>query len=109
MEKRTFRRVGCNFQSLMKKVDEDKADASKTAINDISEGGVRLSSKHAVSFSDQFYITLKVSFWKMVEAAVQPVWVHWVPERRQYEIGARFLYLNNDDRDYIRGYVSGRL
>jgi hypothetical protein len=46
---------------------------------------------------------------KCIEAVAQPAWIREIPTVNQFDIGAKFLSLSEEDRDIIRQFTSGLL
>ena len=98
-DRRTYRRVGCRIPA---------ANDSRAVVSDISEGGPLFSLHRTLSLSESFQVPIKLSE-KILWVRIQPVWVSPAPRSNQFDLGARFIEMHQEDRDAIRDYVARRL
>lgn len=92
------------FHSLAR---ESSAKINETIVRDISEGGVRFRSNQFIPVKDKLLLRLSVPGKKTVEAIAEPQWIREIPSIRQFDIGAKFVSLSNEDREIIRQFVQG--
>ena len=82
--------------------------ASLYQIN-ISEGGVRFRTNRFIPVQNRLLFRLNVPMKKPIEAIAQPAWIREIPNVNQFEIGAKFLTLTQEDKDIIQDFMSGNL
>lgn len=78
---------------------------AETYISDISEGGIRFRADHFIPVRDRLYFNLNIPSKKPVMITAKPAWITEIPSINQYEIGARFDGLSDEDRAEIRDLV----
>ncbi len=105
-DKRQYTRVACEIDSAYQNLDATHAEAhAETITSDLSEGGVRFRAGRFISVHNRLLFRLRIPGQKPIEALAQPAWVREIPSVSQYEIGAKFLSLSDEDRELIRRYV----
>ena len=79
---------------------------SETVVQDISEGGIRFRASHFIPVQNKLLFKIQIPKHKCIEAVAQPAWIRGVPSVNQYDIGAKFLSLSDEDREIIRQFTS---
>lgn len=106
-EKRQHPRARCEFDSSFKNLDLAPASGpSETVVEDISEGGIRFRSGNFIPVHNRLLFRIQIPRQKCIEALAQPAWIREVPHVSQYDIGAKFLSLSEEDREIIRQYTA---
>lgn len=109
-EKRKHPRVRCEIDSSFKNLDLAAVPVpSETVVQDISEGGVRFRAAHFIPVHNRLLFKIQIPRQKCIEALAQPAWIREVPGVNQYDIGAKFLSISDEDRETIRRFTSGAL
>ena len=107
-EKRIYPRVNCEIPSTFRNLDEQgPVTLAETAVNNISEGGVRFRTDKFVALSNRIFVQLNIPKQKPITVRMQPVRIVEDPRFSQYEIGARFVDLSSEDRTIIHHLVHG--
>ena len=107
MENRQFERFNCEIGSTFKNLDAASASpVADTVIQDISEGGLRFRANNFVSVHNKLLFKINIPNRKSIEAVAQPAWIKEIPHLNQYDIGAKFLSLSDQDREIIRQFTS---
>lgn len=105
-ERRRHNRVKCEIEALGRVLSADApAPLWETSINDISEGGVRFKSNYFIPLASKFLIKLNIPSHKTVEVVTQPAWIRELPNVSQYDVGARFVDLGQEDRSILRSFI----
>ncbi len=105
-ERRVHSRVKCELEALGRGIGADSpVSLWETSISDISEGGVRFKSNYFMSVSSKFLIRLNIPRSKTVEIITQPAWIRELPNIKQYDIGARFVGLTQEDKGVLRNFI----
>ena len=107
-DRRKYRRVGCRLPSAMRGIAGAGVEPAKTVVSDISEGGLRFSTQTPVPLTGEFYVSLAMAS-RTVFAKAKAVWMNRLANLNCYEVGACFLDILPDDRNFIRQYVASRL
>ena len=106
-DKRKHPRTRCEVDSSYKNLDLPAAlMPSETVVQDISEGGIRFRSSHFVPIKNKLLFKIQIPKRKCIEAVAQPAWIREVPSVNQYDVGAKFLSLSEEDREIIRQFTS---
>ena len=106
-DKRKHPRTRCEIDSSFKNLDLAAAPVpSETVVQDISEGGIRFRATHFIPVHNRLLFKIQVPGKKCIEAVAQPAWIREVPNVNQFDIGAKFLSLSEEDRDIIRQFTS---
>lgn len=109
-DKRKHPRTRCEIESSYKSIDVATAAVpSDTLVEDISEGGIRFRASRFVPVHNKLLFKIQIPKHKCIEAVAQPTWIREVPNVNQYDIGAKFLSLSDEDRDIIRQFTSSLL
>ena len=107
-EKRRHPRVPCELGSSYNEFEPSSPRRhSETNVQDISEGGIRFRTPYFIPVQNRLMFKINIPNQKIVDAMVQSAWIREVPRLSQYEIGARFLSLSEEDRGVIRQFTSG--
>ena len=105
-ERRQYNRVKCEIEAFGRVLEaHSTVPPWETSINDISEGGVRFKSNYFISVGSKFLIKLNIPHFKTVEVITQPAWVRELPGRSQYDVGARFVDLGQEDKSVLRSFI----
>ncbi len=105
--KRKYPRVRCEVDSSFKNLDHVVPPApSETVVQDISEGGIRFRANHFIPVHNKLLFKIQIPKQKCIEAVAQPAWIREIPSINQYDIGAKFLSLSEEDRGIIREFTS---
>ena len=109
-EKRKHPRTRCEIDSSFKNLDLAAAPVpSETVVQDISEGGIRFRVTHFVPVHHRLLFKIQIPKQKCIEAVTQPAWIREIPNLNQFDIGAKFLSLSDEDRGIIRQFTSSLL
>ena len=104
---RRFDRTRCEIDSSFKNLDiAAQPLPSETVVQDISEGGIRFRAGHFVPVHNKLLFKIQIPKRKVIEAVAQPAWIREIPSTNQYDIGAKFLSLSDEDREIIRQFTS---
>lgn len=107
MEKREFNRIQCGIDSTFKNLDPTaEQPAADTTVHDISEGGIRFRANHFISVHNRLLFKINIPNRRSIEVLAQPAWIREIPHLNQYDIGAKFLSLSDQDRKLIRQFAS---
>ena len=106
-DKRKHPRTRCEIDSSFRNLDLATTSASsETVVQDISEGDIRFRASHFVPVHNKLLFKIQIPRQKCIEAVAQPAWIREVPNMSQYDIGAQFLSLSDEDREIIRQFTS---
>ena len=106
IEKRRHKRIDCEIQSAIKTTDENgRPSLLETTVQDISEGGVRFRINKFIPVRDRVWVKLNIPRSKPIEVLTKPAWIRELPSIGQYDIGAQFLTLTDEDRRLIQSFV----
>ena len=107
-DKRKHSRARCEINSSFKNLDIAAAPTpSETVVQDISEGGIRFRAAHFIPVHNKLLFKIQIPRKKCIEVVAQPAWIREIPSVSQYDIGAKFLSLSDEDREIIRQFTSG--
>lgn len=105
-DKRKHPRAECQISSSFTALDEQgRPGLRETTVSDISEGGIRFRSTRFIPVREKISFSLNPPKKKTIEAFVKPAWVSELPHVGQYEIGANFLTLSQEDQKLIRSML----
>ena len=103
VEKRRFKRAKCQIHAFYQHVGTvGHFPLIETTIMDISESGVRFRSNECVPTHTRLLLRLDIPKRRVIEAAIQTMWVREIPSTHQYEIGACYEALPERDKSLIR-------
>ena len=106
-EKRRHPRVPCELDSSYNEIDPSSPRRySETNVQDISEGGIRFRTPYFTPVQNRLLFKINVPNRKNIEVVAQPAWVCELPRLSQYEVGAKFLNLSEEDRIVVRQFAS---
>lgn len=107
-EKRKHERAKCEIDSSYRSLEPTAPrPVSETVVRDISEGGIRFRATHFIPVTEhKLLFRINIPQKKTIEAIVQPAWIREIPNLSQYDIGAKFLSLSDEDREIIRQFAS---
>lgn len=109
-DKRKHPRARCEIDSSFKNLDLTASLVpSETIVQDISEGGIRFRTAHFIPVHNRLLFKIQIPRKKCIEAMAQPAWIREIPNLSQYDIGAKFLSLSDEDREIIRQFTSSQL
>ena len=80
----------------------------ETTVQDISEGGVRFRVGKFLPIRERVWVKLSIPRSKPIEVVTKPAWIRELPTIGQYDVGAEFLTLTEEDRQAIRSLVGLR-
>ena len=103
-DKRQHPRFDCQISSIFN-VPEAPVKLAETMVRDISEGGVRFRSNHFIPVRNRLSFNLNIPKKKPIEAVLKPAWITEIPRVGQYEIGAYFITLNQEDKKILRDWM----
>ena len=107
-EKRRHERMSCRIESSFRPLDsETPGPAADTTVQDISEGGIRFRANRFVPVHERLFFRINIPQHKTLEVVAQPAWIREIPSVSQYDIGAKFLSLSEEDRRIIRQVAQG--
>lgn len=102
--KRQHPRAECSINSTYK--DLDAVDRSKSygdaVVSDISEGGIRFRVSNFISVRNRLSMFLTPEKSSSLEAIVKPAWIKEIPHLSQFEIGASFISISQEDKRIIQ-------
>lgn len=104
-DKRKHPRTRCEVDSSYKNLDHAAPGPSETVVRDISEGGIRFRATNFIPVHHRLLFKIQIPRRKCIEALAQPAWIREVPSVNQYEIGAKFLSISDEDREVIRQFA----
>ncbi len=106
-EKRQHSRYQCEIDSSFKNLDAPATrPVSETMVQDISEGGLRFRANHFIPVHNKLLFRIQIPNHKTIEAVAKPAWIREIPSINQYDIGAQFISLSEEDREVIRQFSS---
>ncbi len=106
-DKRKHDRSKCEIDSSFRNLDADASiPISETLIQDISEGGIRFRANHFIPVHNKLLFRIQMPNSKYIEAVAQPAWIREIPNLSQFDIGAQFISLSDEDRRVIREFAS---
>ncbi len=103
-DKRKYPRFDCQITSTFN-VSEAPVKLAETTVRDISEGGVRFRSNHFIPVRNRLSFKVNIPKKKPIEALLKPAWITEIPRVGQYEIGAYFISLSQEDKNIIRNWM----
>ncbi len=107
LDKRQYSRVGCELDSSFRNLDaEASKPISETLIQDISEGGIRFRTNHFIPVHNKLLFRIQIPNSKFIEAVARPTWIREIPNLRQFDIGAQFISLTEEDRVVIKEFAA---
>lgn len=105
-EKRQFERTPCEIDSSFRNLSQDDLlPMAETTVHDISEGGIRFRANHFLPVHGKLLFRIRLPNKKAIEAVAQPAWIREIPSVSQYDIGAKFISLSDEDREIIRQFT----
>ena len=104
-DKRQFERIPCELESTFVSLDADHRPIHETVVEDLSEGGARFRTNRFLSVHQRLMMRLSVPGQKTLEILAKPAWIREIPSTGQFDIGAKFLTLSEEDRVAIRGFL----
>lgn len=106
-DKRRHGRVRCEIDSSFRNLDADASRSiSETLIQDISEGGIRFRANHFIPVHNKLLFRIQIPNSKFIEAIARPTWIREIPNLGQFDIGAQFISLSDEDRNIIKEFAS---
>ena len=106
-DKRRFKRVPCEFNSSFNRFEGGSLPSIwQATVKDISQGGVRFRSNELVPVRSRLLMKLDIPHRKLISALIEPAWVREIPSTGQFEIGASFLTLSDEDKGLIKEFIS---
>ena len=103
IEKRQHERTTCEISSSFKNLSTSgHSSLLETTVQDISGGGIRFRSNQFIPIQNRLSFTLNIPKKKPIAVIAQPMWIKEIPQLSQYEIGARFLMLSDEDKTLIQ-------
>ncbi len=107
IDKRRHDRVRCEIDSSFRNLDADASSPiSETLIQDISEGGIRFRVNHFIPVHNKLLFRIQMPNSKFIEAVARPTWIREIPSLRQFDIGAQFISLSDEDRLLIKEFTA---
>lgn len=107
LDKRKHSRVSCEIDSSFRDLDADVSrPISETLIQDISEGGIRFRVNHFIPVHNKLLFRIQIPNSKFIEAVARPTWIRQIPNIGQFDIGAQFISLSDEDRFIIREFTA---
>lgn len=107
LDKRKHDRIRCEIDSSFRNLDSDVSKPiSETLIQDISEGGIRFRVNHFIPVHNKLLFRIQIPNSKSIEAVARPTWIREIPHLRQFDIGAQFISLSDEDRIVIKEFAS---
>lgn len=107
IEKRQYDRRKCEIDSTFRNLDASTfRPVLETLVQDISEGGLRFRANHFIPVHNKLLFRIQIPHQKTVEVVAQPAWIQEIPSINQYDIGAKFISLSDEDRAVIRQFTS---
>ena len=107
INKRQHPRGKCEVDSSYKNLDQvTEAPVAETVVHDISEGGIRFRANRFIAVHNKLLFRIRIPNQKSIEAVAQPAWIREIPSLNQFDIGAKFLSLSEEDRQIIREFTS---
>ena len=103
-DKRRFPRIECQITSVFN-VPEAPVALAETTVRDISEGGVRFRSNHFIPVRNRLSFNLNLPKKKPIETLLKPAWITEIPHLGQYEVGAYFITLTEEDKNTLRDWM----
>ena len=109
-DKRQHRRVDCEIPCSFRNMDDSgRMVLAETYVKNISEGGIRFRSDRFIPVHHRLFFHLNIPLQKPIAIKTKPAWITEVPSSGQYEVGASFIDLSEDDRTAIRHLVKTSL
>ena len=107
IDKRHHPRARCEIDSSFKNLDRaEAASPAETMVQDISESGIRFYANEFIPIHHKLLFRIHIPGRKSIQAVAQPAWIKEVPQVGQYNIGAKFLSLSDEDREIIRQFTT---
>jgi c-di-GMP-binding flagellar brake protein YcgR len=106
-DRRRFSRVPCDFPVRVEKVPKRSlADIENLLSEDLSEGGIRLSSPRFFPVQERMLLELDAPEEPgSIRALGRVVWVEQSSYTDQFRLGVEFADLSERDRSRLRGLV----
>ena len=108
IERRSSKRLSCDFQSTFRDFDSVTSWASCFAsIKDISSSGLKIRTHALVRLSDRLGISFKLPGRPdPVEAKAVPAWISEIRNTEIYDVGVRFIEISEEDRSAVENFCS---
>ncbi len=106
-DKRKYPRFDCQISSVFS-VPEAPVKLAETTVRDISEGGIRFRSNHFIPVRNRLSFNLNIPKKKSIETFLKPAWITEIPRLGQYEIGARFISLSQEDKNILHDWMENQ-
>ena len=107
--KRKFERAQCEIDSSFKSLEQSSRPVSETVVHDISERGIRFRSGDFIPVNHRLLFKINIPNHKTSEALARPAWIREIPSINQYDVGAEFISLSEENREIIRFFASERM
>lgn len=108
MNKRQYPRAECCINSSYK--DLDAGDHGKsyedTVVSDISQGGIRFRVSRFIPIRNRLSVYLRPEKSASIEAVVKSAWIRELPRLSQFEIGASFISISEDDKKLVQNLLN---
>jgi hypothetical protein len=105
-ERRWHKRVKCDVTARGKVMEAPtQSPFWETTISDISESGVRFRTNCFFSVKSRFLINLDIPKTKRITVVTRPAWIRELPNFNQYEIGAQFMEIAEEDKRILRDFI----
>ncbi len=104
--RRQFPRKKCSIESSFQ-AHREPANLCETTVFDISQGGLRFRTYKFIPLQTRLNFKMKLPKNKSIDSIVEPAWIKEVPHLNLFEIGARFISLDEDDQTLVRALTIG--
>lgn len=105
IERRMSVRVECDLPSSFRDLDAPQPGRIENAVvKNISRGGVKIRVDEFIPIQDRLYVYLALPSHQTVEVQVAPSWIVELPHLGKYELGARFVEMNQEAEQAIQSF-----
>jgi Tfp pilus assembly protein PilZ len=106
LEKRSFKRIPCEYEASFTLLGADPHPSLWDAIvRDLSEGGLRFRTNQFISLREKILFALLIPKTKPLRMIVVPAWISELPSLSQFDIGAKFEMVSQEDAATLRDLV----
>ena len=106
-EKRRMPRIDARLPLQYKDIQRPIEAYSGTLTRNISESGVRFLTNEFLSIFTRLLVEVSVpSFARPIKAISKVAWIQKVPHSNQYNVGAQFMDMTEEDKKQLASFVS---
>ena len=105
IERRQSIRVECELTTSFRDLDSGSPGRIECAVvKNISRGGLRIRIDAFIPIQDRLYVYLHLPTHRNIEVQIRPAWIVELPHLGKYEMGARFVDIQEEDEEAIENF-----